>query len=1047
MDATVALMLIEASMIVLGLLISKAIRFISPSVHDCGCKDAAASISTVSSPSHTRVASPATKYDVFLSFRGEDTRDNFTSYLYGALCNANIHTFMDHKLDKGDQISPILLRTIKESKISVIIFSEDYASSTWCMDELIHILECKDKYGRIVVPIFYKVDPSNIRKQSGSFGDGFAKLEQRFKDNQVRLQKWREALIQSTSQSGWDSKNIRPEPKLIKKIVKDILGKLKHKSLGHFEGLVGIDHHIENIEELLSKARIVGIWGMAGAGKTTLAKALFQKLRAKFEASSFVENVRERAKIGLDKLQRKCVKELLKDKEIDTYDIKSSFVKSRLQRKKILLILDDVDNSIMAEDLTKVCDWFGNGSRIIITSRDMQVLKNASASNAYHIPPMNFHDAFHLFSLKAFKQNEPFKTYANLSKSVVDYCQGNPLALVVLGCFLHGRGKKEWESTLEKLKEALHEDIFNVLKLSFDGLGSKQRHVFLDLAFFLSEAWNKISVEDCTRHLYGSSVHIDICVLRERSLISIDDKGYIEMHALVKEMGLEISAQQLMTNAKRPVRLWRHEDIYNFFINNKGTEAIQCISLDVSKIKRITLKASNFQKMYNLIFLKLYKSEEKPSKVNILGDLDNLPEGLKFFCWEECPLPSVPLSICAENLVHLKLPNSNLRQLWDGDQHFPNLQSIDLRESKHLTGLPDLSQAPNLERISASDCSNLGQIHSSVALGKLANVFLQFCGVPTHVNIGGTIKGTSSGFVAAYNYLDLRHYSFNAVKVKLFISDDGSIISGLRFKHVAVPFVKKSKRDNSIGIMIDQMHCTQRLASLLPFVNKVYWSDGPIDFGNFKQHFNHVHANVACFPAEKSKMDVKRVTVRRKAQGGMVMPLRREVASGNEEKELIGEVRCCSNSNTLTALMRNQVVHDYEDQEDELTGEVELCGDRSDNNTLERVLVPKNITRWSLLSKLTLRKRDIIGNEAWRSVPELSILKALAQSGCCRMFEPMIDLTLSLDAPESRWCARKFAVYHSPEWIRGKYEFVSGVAIRILESSVVLVFWDYAMHL
>ncbi|KAI9127347.1 hypothetical protein K1719_001906 [Acacia pycnantha] len=244
MDATLSLVLIEAVLILLAIAISKAIRLISPL--DDSCKGVVDSIPTVSSPSHIVAAPPATKYDVFLSFRGEDTRDTFSSYLYEALCNANIHTFMDHKLHKGQHIAPVLLKTIEESEISLIIFSKDYASSTWCMDELIHIMKCRDKYGRIVIPVFYHVDPSNIRKQNGSFGDGFAKLKFRFKHKLEKVQEWKNALIQSTELSGWHSKNFRTESKLIKKIVKDILSKLNTKSSFHVEGLVGIDHQIQN---------------------------------------------------------------------------------------------------------------------------------------------------------------------------------------------------------------------------------------------------------------------------------------------------------------------------------------------------------------------------------------------------------------------------------------------------------------------------------------------------------------------------------------------------------------------------------------------------------------------------------------------------------------------------------------------------------------------------------------------------------------------------------------------------------------------------------
>ncbi|KAI9127092.1 hypothetical protein K1719_001651 [Acacia pycnantha] len=485
---TIALiMLREASLILLGVSIHKAITFISHSLksNQVVANDDSSSDDVILS----QTSSPcATKYHVFLSFRGEDTRQTFTSHLYKELRKVGIHTFMDNELRKGEEISPVLLRTIEESEILVIIFSKNYASSTWCMDELVHIMDCKKKIGRVVIPIFYNVDPSNIRKQKGSFGNGFDVLKRRFKDNQEKLEKWRNALDQSASLSGWDSNNTRPESKFVEEIARDILSKLDYKSSFHLERLVGISCHIENIKKLLTVARIVGIWGMGGSGKTTLAKALFQELKAQFDAFSFVENVKEQlSRISWDELQRNCLKELLKDGDINISNIKSNSVKSRLQHKKVLLILDDVDNSVIGEDLAKVCDWFGEGSRIIITSRNQQVLKNASAFSTYHVSNFDFNDAFYLFSLKAFKQHEPSEGFMELSKSVVEYCQGNPLALVVLGCFLCGRGKVEWESALEKLNEDPPEDVVGVLKLSFDGLDDKQQNVFLDMAFLVKE--------------------------------------------------------------------------------------------------------------------------------------------------------------------------------------------------------------------------------------------------------------------------------------------------------------------------------------------------------------------------------------------------------------------------------------------------------------------------------------------------------------------------------------------------------------------------------
>ena len=147
-------------------------------------------------------------YDVFLSFRGEDTRDNFTSHLHHALYLKSIKTFIDDQLIRGENISHSLLDTIEASSISIIIFSERYASSRWCLDELLKILECKHNYGQIVIPVFYHVDPSHVRSQSqdSSFGKYFSELEKCYPE---KMQRWKNALTEAANLSGFDSHVIR----------------------------------------------------------------------------------------------------------------------------------------------------------------------------------------------------------------------------------------------------------------------------------------------------------------------------------------------------------------------------------------------------------------------------------------------------------------------------------------------------------------------------------------------------------------------------------------------------------------------------------------------------------------------------------------------------------------------------------------------------------------------------------------------------------------------------------------------------------------------
>jgi deoxyribodipyrimidine photolyase len=140
-------------------------------------------------------------YDVFLSFRGEDTRKTFTAHLYSALRRNGINTFMDDKLRSGEEITPALLEAIQESEISIIVLSRNYASSRWCLDELLEILECRKTRKQQVLPLFYNVDPSEVRNQTNSIGKAFTQLEKRFKD-EMKVKGWKTALTEVANLSG-----------------------------------------------------------------------------------------------------------------------------------------------------------------------------------------------------------------------------------------------------------------------------------------------------------------------------------------------------------------------------------------------------------------------------------------------------------------------------------------------------------------------------------------------------------------------------------------------------------------------------------------------------------------------------------------------------------------------------------------------------------------------------------------------------------------------------------------------------------------------------
>ncbi|CAN6685023.1 unnamed protein product [Malus baccata var. baccata] len=711
---------------------------------DCeGSKARRQEVMDIASSSSSSVAAPADaddtkKYDVFISFRGEDTRRTFTSHLHDALLEKKITTYIDNELKRGDEIAPALLKAIKESELSVIIFSKDYASSRWCLDELVHILECKEKHGQLVIPIFYDTLASDVRKQQGSYKVAFDLLEQRFQNSIDKVHKWRDALTNAGKISGFDSKNYRTDAVLVKKVVEDIWTKLCRASSCDLKGLVGIESRIEQVESLLgihsSDACItVGIWGMGGIGKTTLAETIFHKLSSKFEASCFVKNVRENSEKenGLDHLEKTLLKEILKEEGLS---IGSTSVRERLSRTKVLIVLDDVSSSIQMERLAGDCLRYGTRSRIIITSRDRGTLRQAvEEDNIYEVEVLKPDDALQLFCSRAFKNNSTRRTdYKELAQKAVAYAKGVPLALTVLGSlFFNCKIKEEWEDEFNKLKRFPSEDIQKVLRISYDRLGENEKEVFLDIACFHKGK----SVVEVKRMLdvRGFFATSGIRILIEMSLISISEmeiiemgdllqgmgRETIEMHDLLQEMGRKIVQEQGIKDPSKRSRLFNDEDVYRVLRSNTKTPSVEAIEL--YNFQERSLKHVDFKKMSNLIMLIVEGGF-------VFTDSLDLPDSLRYLNWWKYPLESLPSNFCPENLLELHMPCSEVKKLWKEEQILVNLQVIDLHGCSNLTEVPNLSGSLKMVKINLRWCKSLVEIPSYFQhLDKLTHLDLEDC--------------------------------------------------------------------------------------------------------------------------------------------------------------------------------------------------------------------------------------------------------------------------------------------------------------------------------
>ncbi|XP_010537832.1 PREDICTED: protein SUPPRESSOR OF npr1-1, CONSTITUTIVE 1-like [Tarenaya hassleriana] len=692
------------------------------------------------------------KYDVFLSFRGADTRKGFVSHLYGALSSEGIYTFHDDReLERGNSIWPELLSAIKESRFAIVVLSENYATSRWCLEELLHITQCADENRLQLIPIFYDVEPSHVGRQSGSFEEAFRKHEKRYDSETVK--KWREALAQVAKISGWDSKTWDEESKLTKEVARNLSARLSLPSSSGSNEFVGMDSHMRKIEALLcldsGDVQMVGIWGMGGIGKTTIAKCVYRNLSDMFQGACLIENLKREFELQTPpQLREKILSDILRNKHLSIRGDDPCVMKQRLRGKKVFLVLDDVNDVKQLRELAGSLEWFGPGSRIIITTRDKRVLEQHDVEHIYEVEPLRRIPALQLFSCHAFRQPFPHKDFRELSVDVVQQLGGLPLALCVVGASLYRRDVTFWEDSLLLLDNELDSSISKALRESYEALNKREKMVFL----YVACCFNGVRVDEVSKVLdlfvvgSGSGCRSftgpSIRTLAEKCLISISNKKILWVHDLLQDMARDIICDGKEENPWKRKMLWDVEDFDNVLCENMGGEAVEVesIFLNMAEERELFIKPAIFRRMFNLKFLKFSNNFSAGGSKTCMPDgLDYLPM-LRYLHWDAYTPKSLPSGFRTIYLVELILPNSSVETLWSGTQDLANLRRMNLSRSKRLTEIPDLSKATNLEKLELRRCESLVELHSSLEhLNKLVELELSYCrklkSLPNNINL------------------------------------------------------------------------------------------------------------------------------------------------------------------------------------------------------------------------------------------------------------------------------------------------------------------------
>ncbi|PPR91336.1 hypothetical protein GOBAR_AA29350 [Gossypium barbadense] len=459
----------------------------------------------------------------------------------------------------------------------------------------------------------------------------------------------------------------------------------------------------------------------------TLARVVYSQMSPHFEGKSFLADVQEVSKkCGLVSLQKQLLSHILFDESFNFSNVHDgkTIISHRLSHKKVLLVLDDVDNLQHLKWLVGKRDWFDLGSRIIITTRDEYLLRSYRVDGVYKPTTLKANDALHLFNLKAFGcETMPKEDFIELAKRAVGYAGGLPLALEVLGSFLCDRDARQWTSAIERLGRDSNKEILDRLQISFDGLEEREKNIFLDIACFFNGEEKDFVMKVIDGCEFFPDIRIDVLI--KKSILTINEYNELRMHDLLQEMGRKIVREKFIDEPGKRCRLWEERDVYHVL-----TKATPLYKLKVLNLKgsENLIMAPDFTTTPNLEILVLegctrlvyvHPSVGVLTRLKLLNlrgckSLRSFPtkigmESLEKLILSGCSkLQSFPeIDGKMECLLELCFDGTNIKDLPSSIGNLRRLKVLNLKDCKSLKSLPIKIGMESLEKLILSGCTNL----------------------------------------------------------------------------------------------------------------------------------------------------------------------------------------------------------------------------------------------------------------------------------------------------------------------------------------------------